>query len=48
MIRRLISWTVGREIWHRCGYAGMMPFLECAFAGGLNYPCRMAVEGGAR
>lgn len=46
MIRRLISWTVGREIWNQCGFAGMMAFLECSFAGGHNYPCRKAVEGG--
>ena len=45
MIRRLISWTVGREIWRLCGFAGMMPFLECAFAGGHSAACHAALKG---
>ena len=46
MIRRLLSWSVGPEIWHGCGFRGQMAFLEVGFQESHSYACRLALKGG--
>ena len=47
MIRRLLSWAVCPEIYHRrFGFLTMMEFLRGAFEGDNGRVCRVRLEGG--
>lgn len=46
MIRRLLSWAVSHEIYHRrCGFLTMMEFLREAFESDNGRVCRVRLEG---
>ena len=46
MKRRLLSWSVGMDVWAAAGFRHEMTFLEGSFQESHSFACRRSLERG--